>query len=195
MEKSETAYQKDVRFSPSRLFIFCAGNPSFRKDGIKPIFRYIRWFTTSISQNHDQYSHVFSTVFSHKYLSSKKEITLQGDRACSRYVSSRVASTVVRPGTGRSQEPTTAVKSTSFRGYLRGPVGGQRGLLFRSKPHQHQGYLTSCVFSSQIHQTKKEAQDRPHALMHSPLNARTELHTAGPCTLRTQVWRAPSYGF
>lgn len=76
MERSETAYQKDVRFSPSQLFIFCAGNLSFRKDGIKPIFRYIRWFTVSISQNHDQYSHVFSTVFSHKYLSSKKEITL-----------------------------------------------------------------------------------------------------------------------
>jgi hypothetical protein len=42
MERSETAYQKDVRFSPSQLFIFCAGNPSLRKDGIKPIFRYIR---------------------------------------------------------------------------------------------------------------------------------------------------------
>lgn len=89
MERSETAYQKDVRFSPSRLFIFCAGNPSFRKDGIKPIFRYIRWFTASISQNHDQYSHVFSTVFGHKYLSSKKEITLQGDGACSQYAGSR----------------------------------------------------------------------------------------------------------
>lgn len=173
MERSETAYQEDVRFSPSRLFIFCAGNPSFRKDGIKPIFRYIRWFTASISQNHDQYSHVFSTVFSHKYLSSKKEITLQGDRACSRYESSRLAIPVVRPGTGRSQEPTSAIKSTSFRGYWRGPAGGGRHLLFWSKCHQHQGCLMLVFSPLRSTRKKKEGQDRPHALMHSPLNART----------------------
>lgn len=171
MERSETAYQKDVRFSPSRLFIFCAGNPSFRKDGIKPIFRYIRWFTASISQNHDQYSHVFSTVFSHKYLSSKKEITLQGDRACSRYESSRVAITVVRPGTGRSQEPTSAINSTSFRGCRRGR--GRRKTFTVLEQMSSAPGLSSCLyFLLSDPPDKNGGRDRPHALKHSPLNAR-----------------------
>lgn len=47
---------------------------------------------------------------------------------------------------GRSQEPTTVVKSTSFRGSRRGPVGTGRSFPYWSKCHQHQGSLPSCIF-------------------------------------------------
>lgn len=74
--EGKTSSQKDVRYFPPSLVIFCAGHLSSRKDRIKPILRNIKWFRASSSQNRDQYSHVFSTVFSHKYLCSKKEIIL-----------------------------------------------------------------------------------------------------------------------
>lgn len=75
-QRRENKLAERCEIFPPSLVIFCAGHLSSRKDRIKPILRNIKWFRASSSQNRDQYSHVFSTVFSHKYLCSKKEIIL-----------------------------------------------------------------------------------------------------------------------
>lgn len=78
----------------------------------------------------------------------------------------------------RSQGPTTVLKSTSFRGYRRGSGGTGRSFLYWSKCHQHQGSLTSHMFSSSLQQTKEESQDRPHDQMTEPKH-RLQVHGHG----------------